>query len=305
MNKFLMAALLILAVAVPAAIMHAQQPGLALELSVPRVNMVLGEPVVVHVKIVNGGSSSAQVPKDLKPEFGAVQYEISRDGGKFVRFTPWALKEQSDPFAVLPAGANIEDDADIFFDGRKWVFDKPGEYKVRARHRNLQSRELAFKVVAPTNGAEKAAAELLLANPEAGMFLVLRGGDHLTRGMSTLEQVANAAPGSALAAHANLSLGLNKLQAAPNFTNSTVRAADPQAASAYLQRVDTKLLSQEKTAQAMLGQASAYRQLGQERAAREIEEKLPATLTNQFPGVNLNDFQQRTMPNIKQQLQLR
>jgi hypothetical protein len=278
--------------------------GLSLELSTAHVTFMLGEPVVLGVKVINTGKEPRQVPKNLKPEFGMIQYEISRNGGAFERFTPWALKEQVDAYAMLAPDASLEDDADIFFDGRKWVFNQPGDYQVRARGRNLQSRALSFKVTAPGSTAEKAAADLLLANPEAGLFLVLRGGDHLEKGKSTLEQVAKSVPGTAIAAHANLSLGLNQLQSAPNFNSKTVRAPDPTAAAAFLQRVDTKLLPQEKTAQTMLGRASAFRQLGQEGAAREIEEKLPSTLAAQFPAVNLRDFQQRTVPNIKQQLQL-
>jgi hypothetical protein len=259
------------------------------------------------VRLVNEGTEPATVERRLSPQFGAVTYEITRRPGEpnadRFKFTPLVHKELADPVTSLAPGKNLEEDAELFFDGRQWVFREPGLYHVEAIYqRRLRSNVLLLRILPPSNEKEALAARLMIENPEAGKFLALHGGDHLTRGMAVLEQVSVDGAGTPHAAHANLVLGLSKLQPFADLSNNRIRPSQPQTALAFLGKVDVGALGVDGATTALLGQAQALRLLNNEGQARELEQKLPDVLKKQFPRLDLPQFQQLRVPDLKKEL---
>lgn len=272
--------LLIAALAFPAP--AAAQLALALEPVV--ATPMLGEPVSVIVTLSNQSPTPQAAARRLKPEYDAIQFFITSPSGSRRPFAPFALKESSRPTAVVPPGSAISESADIFFDGGAWTFPQPGTYLVEAFYREtLAAPPVQITVRPPRTPAERTASRLLLASREAGLYLLVQGGENLERGRALVERVAATAPGTPHATHANLVLGVAKARAAPNFRTSTLRAADPAAAVAALERVDFDRLSPERMVRGRLALAASYRKLGRARHAETVERRLDGQLQRRFP----------------------
>jgi hypothetical protein len=280
------------------------QPQLKLDLSGPTNGLLLGEPVAIRAKLTNVGSEPAMVNRYLNPEFGAVAYKIEPlEGaatGKPFTFTPLTIKEAADPALRLEPGRSIEQDVNLFYDSeRNWVFREVGTYRVIATYQGyLRSEPVIFRVNPPRNMAEKTAADLMLRNSETGRFLALEGGDHLIQGIEALREIADSdiTRDTPHASYAKLALGLSKLQPFADFVNNRVRDPEPSVALNYLSKIDTHVLNPEQTASAIVGQEQAYRLLGDESKATELDRNLSNTLRNQFPNFDIKSFEEVGLP---------
>ncbi len=275
---------------------------LALSLSSASHSYLLGEPVSISATLTNVGSNSAQVFRDLAPEFEAVKYFIRRPDGQESLFTPWAIKEPGDPFVALAPGKSITDTAALFFDGSHWIFTEPGDYEIRGVYfGTTKSEPLKIAIAAPSGAKELEASRELLASPEAGLFLLLGGGDHLADGLKVLQRISENARGTPYATHADLALGLNFMRPFANFKTQTVRPAEPLQATKHLERVDVGRLSLATAATAKLALAQAYRAQNELDKATRIERDLPAQLEQQFPQLAPN-IREQVLPRIQQNL---
>jgi len=181
---------------------------LVLELEAADRAPVLGEPPALQAVLRNTGPGRARVNPHLGPEYDAVTYLITHPDGRTARAGTWAIKEPAPLFAVLAPGEAVTDGVDLFFDGKDWVFDEPGTYVIHARYPGgVEAEPLTLEVRAPATAEQRRRAELVLATPEAGRFLLLKGGDHLEEGRTVLEQITREAPDSVLADHAAFALG--------------------------------------------------------------------------------------------------
>lgn len=278
------------------------QAELALKLDSITSNYLLGEPISVGVTLTNTGGEPVQVFKDLGPEYGAVSYAIRRPDGREDVFSAWAIKEPAELFAQLPPGQSLTDTAPLFFDGANWTFSEPGEYVLRATYSGtVRAAPLTIKVTAPEEPAARDAAQALLASPEAGMFLLLSGGDHLANGVKVLERIADKAQGTPYAAHADLALGLSRVRPFADYANNRLRPADPAAAAKYLERVDVGRLNPTGVATARLALAQAYRAMNEPERAKAIESELPAQLERRFPQI-APSIREQLLPRIERSL---
>jgi hypothetical protein len=275
---------------------------LELSLAAPKASFILGEPVAVLARLANTGDEPAQAPRHLRPEYGAVTYNIA---GPVTRsYAPWALKEPAEPYGPLAPGEVLEQSVDLFFAADGWVFLEPGTYEITATMAGVApSAPLSISVTEPQGEAESNAAAQLLASDEAGRFLLLRGGDHLKDGIAVLEDIAQDQADSSLAAYANLALGLNQLAPARDFAAGTVRPADPQAAADRLDLVQDQPLSLAATVEAKLGLAAALDAMGQASQATEIEQQLPQVVIERFPEADAEVLRDVTIPTMRQQFQ--
>lgn len=275
---------------------------LALELSATAATHQLGEPISVAVTLTNTGSTPEQVLKDLAPEYHAVRYTIRRPNGEEVLFSPWAVKEPAEPFATLAPGESIAATAKLFFDGNNWIFTEPGRYVILARYvENLDAQPLTLDVAAPPNDAASDAATTFLQSPEAGLFLLLGGGNPEGEGARVLAEVADTAEGTVQATHANLALGLSRTQDFADFAAEVMRPADPAAAVERLEQVNVEQLDFAATAEARLGLADAYRALNAPDRALEVQESLEGELQRRFPQIG-PDLRDQLLPQIEQNI---
>lgn len=275
---------------------------LALSLSSASNTYLLGEPLSVSATLTNVGSQTVNVYRDLAPEFEAVKYFIKRPDGQESRFTPWAIKEPGDPFVALAPGKSITDAAPLFFDGSHWIFTEPGDYEIRGVYFGAtKSEPLKITISAPSGAKEREASRELLASPEAGLFLLLGGGDHLADGLKVLQRISESAQGTPYATHADIALGLNFVRPFADFKTQTVRPADPLQATQHLERVDVSRLSLATAATAKLALAQAYRAQNELEKASRVERDLPAQLEKQFPQL-APSIREQILPRIQQNL---
>lgn len=277
---------LLVALALLLGAVGAARAELRLELRPLVAEPVLGEPVSVQAVLRNLGPGPERVPRELAPEFGFVRYRVTGPDGTVRDFDAWALKELADPLATLPPGGAVTATVELFFDGRRWIFDRPGAYRVDATYLDrVAAAPVTVTVSPPRSRIEQRAAELLLAAPEAGLFVLLRGGDHLTEGVRVLTEVADTAPGTPQGSYANLALGLSRAWPHADFVANRLRPADPAAAAARLAQVDTGRLGPGPTAEARLALAGALRALGRPEEALAVERELGPTLEQRFPDL--------------------
>lgn len=276
---------------------------LALELAPTAPSHQLGEPISVAVTLTNTGTTPEQVLQHLAPEYDAVRYTIRRPDGAEMPFSPWAIKEPADPLTTLAPGEAIGATAKLFFDGHRWIFTEPGRYVVMARYaESVEAPPLTIEVAQPASDTAGDAAAQLMASPEAGLFLLLGGGDPEGEGAQVLTRVADTAEGTVQATHANLALGLARMQPFADFAREEMRPADPAAAAQRLEQVDVGQLDFIATAEARLGLANTYRALNAPDRARDVEESLQGELQRRFPQIG-PELRDQLLPEIERGIQ--
>ncbi len=197
-----------------------QVQAFVLTLNTDKLEYVCGEPVVLYVSLQNTDSTSVELPRYLDPKYYEVQYEIN---GK--RFIPWILVDAIKPTKRFASGEILREEVKLFFDGKQWIFSKPGTYTIIAKLRGQSSNTLTINVQSPcgsngsslpsevssTSSAEALAqaAQLLLKTHDAGFFLLFEGeGAHfLTDAIKVLQQISTDYPDTPQATFAKQALG--------------------------------------------------------------------------------------------------
>jgi hypothetical protein len=262
-------------IAAPAAAL-AQTVRLALAFERPTV--MAGEPVIAHVAITNIGDAPAILPQALEPQYERLRFLIQPPGAGTEReFRPWARLE-NDRTQTLAPGASASVAAKIFYGASGWTFPRAGVYQVRATFGEVSS-PVATLTVQEAPDAERTASRALLESNEAGLFLLLEGGDQLTTGTAVLRQVA--AGSGTLSGYANYALGASQSRRFANLSTGQVRAPNPAAAQQLLQRSRTLLPAQ-----------SLYFQ-------QQSKEHLRQVLQLQGNAAAANRLQQRFQQNLK------
>lgn len=239
MKTALRTALLLAAVApgVHAQGRGAPAPALTLQLRFDREEVVLGEPVVAYLTVKNTGSAARTIPSDLRPEYGACRFDIATEGQQPRPFLPWIAKD-SDAVQSLPPGGEKSAVIKLFYGANGWTFKTAGVYTVATRCLGAVAPEATIRVTTSESASDKAAAEMVLSEPQAGLFLMVDGADNLTKGLAVLQKVGAIGVtqrASVLAAYANASLGLNAGKGFVDLKTGESRQADRAKAVQYLQ----------------------------------------------------------------------
>jgi hypothetical protein len=209
------------------------QTSLRLSLSFERPTFFVGEPVVAHVTLSNAGSEPVSIPVELEPEYYTIRYMISINGGSETLFRPWALLE-NDGVTQLEPGMSVSTQAKIFIGANGWTFSVPGAYTIRAVMGRIHSEPAKITVQEPPTEPERRQSALLLENREAGLFLLLNGGDHLTAGIKVVRDIA--ASSTRLAGYANYALGASLTNEFANLKSGTIRPRNLPQAEQFLER---------------------------------------------------------------------
>lgn len=193
-----------------------------LELSAEKSSFLLGEPVVVLVKVTNTGSTPLVIPGGLSPEMDALIYEVSGPRGERVPFSPLYVAD-TDKSITLNRNESAHEAARIFYGGNGYSFPEAGGYKITVRYKTERSAPLSLTITAPRNAAEEKQARLILDHNEVGLFLMLEGGDELVKAQEVTDTMLRDYPGSLLSAYLRYARGKNYSVPARNFVSQKPR----------------------------------------------------------------------------------
>ncbi len=258
---------------------HAQQ-GIKIELSAEKTTFLLGEPVVVLVKVTNTANSPLMIPVGLEAECDMLHYEITNPDGKTTPYSPMYVVD-TDKRIILNKNESAYGAARLFYGGNGYTFTKPGTYKVQARFKDVQSNALAVKISAPQNDAEREQAALILDNAEVGLFLMLEGGDELMEAHKALATLEEKYPQSLLTAYVKFAQGKNLSVPARNFVSKKPRDANLTKAIEILQSVKDAPLQMYYRVKAATTLSTCYQKTGRKEDARKTLEGMQKLLTNQ------------------------
>ncbi len=191
--------------------------GLEFTISTAKTDYVIGEPVYLHATIENTSDFPKVLPTKLDPQFQYNRIVITAPDGRILGFSPVTIACTRGNLLdrTLPPGESYSEDIPIFFHKDGWMFSDVGEYRIQALYRGLtdDAERLDSNIVTitmnPGTEADQEAAELLMNNNEAGLFMMWGEGDHLEDGIATLQRVLDLYPDTTAALYARYALGSN------------------------------------------------------------------------------------------------
>ena len=211
-----------------------------------RKKFQLGEPVILNCEIKNVSNKTINVIDKFEAEYDIIQYHTSISN-KNTRFVPYIIIDFIPDFKSLDPQDSVYGMSKIFYGSKHWTFDKPGKYKIWATYNDMindpnltiKSNVLEIEVKKPESTAEKEQSKLIMGD-EQGKFLLFDGGDHLEKGLESLNNLKDKFPNSILSSYVHFSLGMSFAQEFKNFIQDKVRPAKPGEAKEYLSKVTLK-----------------------------------------------------------------
>ena len=212
-----------------------------------RPSYLLGEPVVVEIRLESEGRSRPVVPR-LHPDFGFVQIGIKRPDGTVVAYEPM-IDHCVIPETVALGAANpaVVDNAYIGYGHDGLYFQNPGAYEVRAVYHapdgsRVVSNVLSLRVRTPVSNPDEEAADLMTGE-EQGQLLYLLGSDapELKRGNDAMRTLAERHSTHPLAVYAQLVRGVNAAREFKQITPDNqvkVRRPDEQGRQSLLTAIN-------------------------------------------------------------------
>ena len=220
--------------------------GLALEMSA-KPTFVIGEPVVVDLKLKVRDLDGVEVSGYLHPNFGITQIAIKKPGGEVVTYEPLA-EHLCGPRIVLLDENNpsISTSAYIGYGRGGNYFNSPGTYILRAAYATpgggiITSADVKIRVKSPISAAEDEIADLYLGDEQGRLFYLLGSdGDHLQRGNDAFNTVLDKHGDNPLSVYAALVQGVNAtrdFKKVHGDNSVSVRKKDPKEASSLITKV--------------------------------------------------------------------
>ncbi len=244
---------------------------------------VIGEPVVIRVKLQNVSDEAREAAPLLQPEYGQTRYTITRlETGGSAPYLP-AVRYLALPATFMKTfqpGEFVEEEVQLVASKAGWMFKWPGKYEIQADFddstsgANLMGTHATIITIRDGNADERAAADLMM-NGEAPLLVYWEQGDHATDGIAALETIAARYPATIHALYANFALGSNDAQ--PFFNGKFTRPPRARSAAARLEKVREVLASPNAPVvpaglrtRTYTRLAEAYQQLGQPDQARAV-----------------------------------
>ena len=235
-----------------------------------KTSILLGEPLVLKVKLANPTLSSIATHRTIDPGYGTIQVYFSRPGGELRRYLgpSWGTGEQAPAVTQLAPSESVYGELTVLFNttipgrddlhGEPTPINEPGTYQVvvefydvRFQHKIVAPR-FEVQVSSPTGKAEQAYWQEVQADPNLAYFLQtgsLRRGQNVVK---KVEQLMSEHPGAVHQKHAALALGKYYL-----------KNVDPIRAIDYLKEAAESAPKSYLRAQALVALAKSYAQLGQ------------------------------------------
>lgn len=257
---------------------------LALEIKFDKAEYLLGEPVYMTAILRNTGDKPVNAPSWFNAKTSDLRINIIRPDGKQIGYVPLAFLDSDEPYLPLSPGSVVAAVIPVFYGGRGWTFDAPGDYSVRAIYnpRGIKVFVASNKVNLLINKAESEAGRFLFSNgkasDEAGKFLLWQSGDHLRQGIAHLENLADKYPKSLINNYAWLAIGKNYSRQFRDYSINRVRPPQYENAIKYLNRVEDHAIPNHLRALKYIASAKSNIGLGRKAAARNMLEKAKANI---------------------------
>ena len=223
--------------------------GLKLELQPVRSSFMLGEPVVVEIKLRSRQREERVVNANIHPKYEQVQIGIMRPDGRIMAYEPVGHNCMAEKLESLSEEADtLYASAYIGYGRQGFYFDSPGMYRLKAAYRTqdgslVQSSEVKIRVKSPHNATDDHIADAYLQD-DVGMLFYLLGSDcpALQHGNDLLKEVASKYPKNHLALYADFILGVNEGMAFKTVdpqrsSGIELRKRDVNAAGTHLEKV--------------------------------------------------------------------
>jgi len=215
--------------------------GIEFTIGFSKQEYLLGTPMVAYIQLTNKGSKSVSISDQLSPEYDIVKFEIKKENEQF-QFLPYTVLDALPHMIQLDPSKSIRGTAKLFYGARKWTFKTPSRYRIKASYKGLadepeqviESNEVELEIEAPTTKEEKDQVDLIMGDQQ-GTFLLFEGGDHLTKGVESLANLANKYPKESLAKYANFALGVSESTDFADFSKMKVRPANTEKAVSHLE----------------------------------------------------------------------
>ncbi|MCX6156257.1 MAG: hypothetical protein NT007_19065 [Candidatus Kapabacteria bacterium] len=189
--------------------------GLNLELDSKKV-FVIGEPVVIELKLKAKSSNIKNVNSALHPNFDFTKIAIKKPNGEVAIYEPLA------EHLILPklitlneSRPTIYETAYIGYGKGGFYFDQPGTYHIRGAYYSSEaniiiSNDLKIRVRSAISLEENEIGELYSGDEQGKLFYLLGSdAEHLRRGNLAFESVLANYPDHPLSVYAALILGVN------------------------------------------------------------------------------------------------
>lgn len=176
---------------------------------------MLGEPVVLSLRLRSFDRRGRTVHANLHPSTSGVSIAIGRPDGRAVRFEPLVDHLMSAEPQTLAADDQLTETAYIGYGKGGLYFDQPGLYRVRAIYHApdgsaVMSNVATVRVRHPSNAEDNDVADLMIGD-EQGALLALMGSDSdaLAAGRTALETVMNKHAKHPMANYVRFVMGTN------------------------------------------------------------------------------------------------
>lgn len=267
--------------------------GLKLEIEPVKSAFVLGEPVVVEIKLRTRDKEGRVVNAHIHPRFEQVRVGIMKPDGRVINYEPVGHNCVAEKVEKLDESKDtVYASAYIGYGKHGFYFDTPGIYKLKAAYRTqdgslVQSAEVKVRVKPPLNAAEDAIADAYF-HDDVGMLFYLLGSDSpsLQNGNNLLKKVAAKYAKNPLSIYADFILGSNEAMTFktvdPQTNGIIVRKRNVEGASVRLEKVFAESSGDKGIDNITLNWA--YRQLadgmlkeGNDKGAVQLLKKMEAT----------------------------
>jgi hypothetical protein len=167
---------------------------LIVEAKAVKGNLVIGEPLVVLVKVSNTGSKPATILTELEKEVQVATYEVSRDGHTYKPVESCLVRDPAGKSAVIPVGGHFIHSELLAFDltSRKLLFPNAGKFFVRvlvqAGADRFVSNPVIIHIAPPASGTETSFSRLI-SEPDVLALMSGCGGGAVAH--EALTQLAN------------------------------------------------------------------------------------------------------------------
>lgn len=268
--------------------------GLELTISLPKVDYVVGEPVIVRAVLENTSDYMKRLPTRLDPQFQFNSFVVTGPSGRLMGYSPIAIACTRGNMLdeELYPGESVTRDVPVFFHKDGWMFSDVGEYRIQALYRGLTEgaervdSNVITLVVNPGTEDDQRAADILMGH-EQGLFMMWGEGDHLEDGIAALERVVDEYPHTTLATYARYALGSNMSVEFFDGRFNQHRQPQPKAVLDYLLPIadDMKagrgpILPPDEMEGTFTKIAAAYDLLGRSDAARQARSDLMEVMSN-------------------------
>ncbi len=197
---------------------------LLLILKPTKENFMLGEPVVIEVKLSTNETKGKKVNTYLHPDYGFVELAIRKPSGLIVEYKPIIEHCMMPNIDEIDSEHAVYDSAYIGYSRHGFLFNEIGTYEIRASYRALDgsyivSNILPIIVYSPESKSDKNVSELLMGDDQGMLFKLMGSPSHfLKEGNDAFDQILLKYKNHPLSVYVEFVKGIEKGQVFKTIT---------------------------------------------------------------------------------------